>query len=305
MLRSRPEALAQDRAQDAQTVANGMQVAHPVDPRALEARHLRDHQAGLEGANVQLRLDLEPLGVDGELGQAPRPESVVAVAEVGVVRAEQQVDERGKRPVSEPAHARDVGAAPVTQEARPLREIGAAGECFEEARDLLDACRAVGVEHDDDLRADRGETGDQSVPLPSSRLADQARRRPQGGGDLRGPVDRLAVNDHDLVLGRDLRQHVRQVRRLVERRDDDAYRRRPALVQCAPCSRGRGCRNHEPLFLCPIARGDRSPQVSVRIMSRGAEVPHPAASGSKIRRDNGCGSPWRRRRRVPGRRGHL
>jgi len=46
-------------------------------------------------------------------------------------------------------------------------------------------------------------------------------------GDGDGVVDRVAVDDHDLVdAPRQASEDVRQVRRFVERRDDDADRRR-------------------------------------------------------------------------------
>lgn len=305
MRRSRPETLTQDRAEHAQTVSKSVQVAHTVDPRPFEARHFRYEQTGLESANVQLRLDLEPLGVDGELRQASRPESVVAIAEVGIPSPEQQVDEGGERAVPEPAQPRDVGAAAVTDEARALREIGPGEERFEEAGNLLDARRAVGVQHDDDLRADCGKAGDESVPFPSPGLADHPCRWAQPGRDLRGPVDRVAVDDDDLVLRTDPRQHVRQVRGFVESRDDHAHRRRTTFVRRTPPMRRRGRHDHLTLFLSPIAPCDRRPQSGAPMMSCRAPGCHPVASGSKIRRETGCGSPRGRRRHVQVVRRHL
>ena len=58
-------------------------------------------------------------------GQAVAPEGVVAVAEVGVARAEEQVDERGQAAVAERRRRVMSALPPPCEEARALHDVGA------------------------------------------------------------------------------------------------------------------------------------------------------------------------------------
>src|ERR1019366_3861090 len=83
--------LAQDRSKHAPAVAEGLEIALAVDPLKLEARDLGHPHARLGGSKVDQRLDLEAVDVDIHQRQAATPEGVVAIAQVAVVRAVQQV----------------------------------------------------------------------------------------------------------------------------------------------------------------------------------------------------------------------
>ena len=108
-------------------------------------------------------------------GQAMPPERVVAVAEVGVARAEEQVDERRQAARCRAPDERDVGAAAALPEAGALREVRAGHERLDEARDLGRIGRAVGVEHHDDVAGRSAEPGLQA--RRPCRGAPRARRR--------------------------------------------------------------------------------------------------------------------------------
>ena len=54
-------ALDQDGRQHAQAIAEGVEVARPVDPGMLEAWHFSDAEALLRYPHVDQRLDLEPV----------------------------------------------------------------------------------------------------------------------------------------------------------------------------------------------------------------------------------------------------
>ena len=82
--------LAQDRAEDAEPVAEGVEVAGAGDPLFLVARHLGDLHPGAGDPQVDQRLHLEAGDVERDERQAARPEGVVAVAEVGEAGAVQE-----------------------------------------------------------------------------------------------------------------------------------------------------------------------------------------------------------------------
>src|SRR5215213_4979986 len=103
------EPLADDRADDAAAVAHGAEVADAVDALVLVRRDLDDLQPGARRADVDQRLDLEPVDVGDDGRQAATPEGVVAVAEVGIASGEQQVDRRTQREVARLPDVGDVG----------------------------------------------------------------------------------------------------------------------------------------------------------------------------------------------------
>ena len=189
--------------------------------------------AAEEEAAVQHGLDLEPVApdhrvrrLDGVVGQVqtrhePAPEGVVAVAEVRVPAAEQHVRDPVEEVVAERAEAGDVLAAAAVREARPLRDVGALGERPDERRDLVRVGRAVGVEHDDDVAGRRGEAARQCVALALAGLLHDVDAGHHASGGLDRVVDRVPVDEDDLVHGRQLRQHDLEVSGLVACGDDD------------------------------------------------------------------------------------
>src|SRR3712207_9275830 len=64
---------------------------------------------------------------------------------------------------------RDVGAPPAAGEAGALSEIGPGQEWGDVSRDLPGVCRAVGVEHDDDVTGDGREAARERVALATDR----------------------------------------------------------------------------------------------------------------------------------------
>jgi hypothetical protein len=58
------ESFADDRLEDAPAIAPRVEVAGAVDAWALEAGHFGHAQTGLRDADVDERLDLEPVAID-------------------------------------------------------------------------------------------------------------------------------------------------------------------------------------------------------------------------------------------------
>ena len=89
-------AFDQDRRQHPKAIAEGVQVAHPVDPGMLEARNLSDAEPFLRDPHMDQRLDLEAVAPQQPIALGRRrggdveiqhrnvllPEHVEAVAEV-------------------------------------------------------------------------------------------------------------------------------------------------------------------------------------------------------------------------------
>jgi hypothetical protein len=89
-----------DRLQDPPAVGEDAEVALPVHPRPFLARYLLHPQPGFRRADVHDGLDLEAVAVQVECGQVLRPERVTAVAQVGVLGADGQVDQPAEGPSS-------------------------------------------------------------------------------------------------------------------------------------------------------------------------------------------------------------
>ena len=164
------------------------------------------------------------LGVVGQVQQRDQvgPEGVVAVAQVGEPGPEPHVEQRAEHPVAEVPHRRDVRRTATRGVARALGEVGPRLERVDVASDLGRVGRTVGVEHDDDVAGDPGESRGHRVALALACLEhrDDVWHRPAGGADR--AVDRATVNEDHLMHLRQLRQHGGEVERLVERRNDDA-----------------------------------------------------------------------------------
>ena len=143
----------------------------------------------------------------------------------------------------------------------PLAKSLPGEQRLDEPRDLRRVGRAVGVEHHDDVAAGRREAARERVALAAPVLQDDA----HVGADRAGDRDRV-VDSSGRRRGRPRRpmpgsrvEDVRQVRRLVERRDHDADRRPAAVrVAIARSTAGRHCGGHsgaaDPVRLaCPTA----------------------------------------------------
>ena len=68
----------------------------------------------------------------------------------------------------------------------------------DEARDLLEVVREVGIDHDDVVAAGRREAGEVRAPVPAPGLVHDGRAG--GGGELAAPVLRAVVH-HDHLAG--------------------------------------------------------------------------------------------------------
>src|SRR2546429_228597 len=68
-------------------------------------------------------------------------------------------DESYEGAIAEPAKEPHVLGARPLGEARPLDELGSRGESAHEERDLARIGRPIGIEHDDQVAAARGEPG--------------------------------------------------------------------------------------------------------------------------------------------------
>ena len=228
-------ALGQDRTQHTPAVPDGVQVADAVDPGMLVARDLGHPQPGLRDADVDQGLDLESVApqpgaaagrdvrfsIQAEHRDVPPPEGVVPVAQIGVLRPAQHVDQAAEDPVTQAAQPGDITAAAADGEPCALGEIRAVQQGPDELRDLGRIGRAVGVDHGDDVPGRRDEPAGQGVSLAAAVLGDDPdpRAQPTGGGD--GVVDGVPVDNDDLVQPvRQLGEDMRQVAGLVQSGND-------------------------------------------------------------------------------------
>ena len=219
-----------------------------MDPQVFHARHLGHPQSRLRGPHVQRRLHLEAAAIERECRQDTAPEGVVPVAQIGVGGLVEPVDEPAEQPVPGTPQERDVLAPTPVHEPRPLGVVRPVEQRGDEALDLGAVGRAVGVHHHDDVAGASGEPGPQGVALPAARLTDDHDVRIMRPGDRRRSVDRVPVDENELVrVGRQRRENVREVVGLVQRRDDDADFRRPNVPT-------RSCRRFEPAHPVPLSR---------------------------------------------------
>ncbi len=225
-------ALTEDHPQHPQTVAHRPQIAGAVDAQVFVAGDLLHLQTGLDDPYVHQGLDLEAGAVEVDLVQAVPPEGVVAVAEVGVPRAELAVDHGAQHPVAEFADEGHVVGAAAVGEAGPFGEVRAGDQRGDVADDLVAVRRAVRVDHHDDVAGAGLEAGAQRVALALAALPDDLHAGPQSAGHLDGVVGGVAVDQDHFVdpVGKRL-EDVRQVLRLVHGRDHHAHRRRDGQVR--------------------------------------------------------------------------
>ena len=249
------ETLEKDRAENAPAIPHRIQVAEAVDPRILVTPDLHDVQARHGDADVNQRLDFEPIapqagavgrsrgfGVQAEHADVAAPEDVVPVAQIRIPRTAQDIHQPAEHPVTGTAQPGDVVAAAALGEPGALGEIRPVQQLPDELRDLARIGRAVRVHHRDDIAGRHGKPAGQSVTLTGAGLRDDPDigTQPTGGGDR--VVYRTAIHDDDLVeRRRQLRKNMRQVTRFVKRRNDHADFRPRNLSnstgRCGPVSR--------------------------------------------------------------------
>jgi hypothetical protein len=184
--------LDQDGRDHAKAVAEGVQVAHPVDPGMLEAGDFCDGKSFLRDPHMYQRLDLETIAPQPSVALACRrrggvevqhrnvllPEHVVSVAEVRVAGSVAEVDHRREHAVAQPAQPRDVAAAAAWGEPCSLGEVRSAHERTDELRDLAGIRRAVRVDHGDDVTGRGFEPAGKRVALSAASLLDYPDVRP-------------------------------------------------------------------------------------------------------------------------------
>ena len=122
-------------------------------------------------------------GGRSSIGSRSAPEGVVAVAQVGIGGAEQQVDQPAQRRVADRAEAGDVLAAAAPVEPGALGEISPVRQSRHEGRDLARVSRPVGVQRDHDVTAELSKTAGQCVAFAEAGLLDDLYVRP---GQQRG-----------------------------------------------------------------------------------------------------------------------
>ena len=102
--------------------------------------------------------------------------------------------------VAEPRAARVMSALPPPAAKRePLAKSLPVEQRLDERRDLGRVGGAVGVEHHDDVAGRGGEAAGERVALAASVLEHDAHVGPQRAGDGDRVVDRVAVDEDDLV----------------------------------------------------------------------------------------------------------
>ena len=101
----------------------------------FEAGDFAYHEVGARDSDADERLHLKPLAIDGDRVEGRPPEGAVAVVEVCVSRAEQDVHQSGEAAVAQMADLRVVVAARTLEYARALGEVRTVEERFDEGRD--------------------------------------------------------------------------------------------------------------------------------------------------------------------------
>jgi hypothetical protein len=186
------------------------------------ARNLDDPQAGSGDPDMHHRLDVEPVRVCRDEGEASAPEGVIAVAEVGVVGIVQQVHRRAEEAVAGASEPGEVVAPAPREVAGSLGEVRALDEGSDEPGNLIHIGRAVRVQGHDDVAPRGPESAEKRVALAATGLLKDDCVRSQLERNVRGSVAGTAIDDYYLVLPREPREDVQQVLRLVQGRYDDA-----------------------------------------------------------------------------------
>ena len=190
-------------------------------------RQLADLETAPRRPDHHLRGELHPGRLESEHRKdvaTHRPHPAVSVADR---RPEEKVEEAREQRVADPAQPRH-GARLDSLQPVSHHEIGAAVELADEARDLLEVVREVGVDHHDVVAPGRGEAGQVGAPVAAPGLVDD----PGAGeaGEHPAAVFGAVVDDDDLavesVLVEDALRRVHTLADalgLVQARDDDRH----------------------------------------------------------------------------------
>ena len=220
-------AVHEQEAQVAPAVLEARQLALAA-ARVVLDRELADVEVLLRRPDDHLRRELHPGRPQVQARQHVAPDAAHPAVRVADARAEEDVEHARQHRVPDvavqPGHRAGVDVVhPVAH-----HELGAVLELLDEARDLLEVVRQVGVAHDDVAAARGGEAGEVRAAVAAARLVHHAGAG--AGGELGRPVLGRVVGDHHLT--RDpgggegterSRDAALDVRLLVEARDDDRY----------------------------------------------------------------------------------
>ena len=99
------EARSKDRRENPQAVFEGAELARAMRAQELRAWHLADAKPGSVCADVDFCFDLEAVGAEVETVNRVAPDGKVAVAEVAVAGAGDDVRQRAEYPVAEAAES--------------------------------------------------------------------------------------------------------------------------------------------------------------------------------------------------------
>ena len=191
------------RAVDEQEAQVAPAVAPARELRLAAARRVGDREL----ADVELLLRRADDHLGGELhagrAQVERRQDVAAQAAHAAVRV---ADARAEEEVQRAAQQRvaDVAVDPVHRArldvVHPVAhdELGAVAQLLDEARDLVEGVRHVGVEHHDVLAARGGEAREVGRAVAAPRLVDDARAGRRG--ELGAAVVGAVVGDDDLAV---------------------------------------------------------------------------------------------------------
>ncbi len=177
------------------------------------------------------------------IGRTVAPEAAHAAVRVANARAEEEVQRAAQQGVA------DVAVDPVHRAGLDVvhpvahHELCAVTQLLDEARDLVEWIRHVGVEHHDVLAARRREAGEVGRAVAAPRLVHDARAG--GGRKLRAAVLGIVVGDDDLAADAGLGERVERaphalldVLGLVQAWDDDRHLDRPGVQRAR---RARSC----------------------------------------------------------------
>jgi hypothetical protein len=177
-------------------------------------------------ANHHLGCELHSRGVQVERRQDVPPEGAHSAMDVAHARLAEEVQETAQDRIADvtvqPWHCAGLDAVhPIAHD-----ELSAVVELVDEARDVVEVVRQIGVDHDHVVAARSAEAGEVGAAVAAPRLEDDARAG--GAGELAASVLRAVVDDDHFAGDPVLFEHrvgkvdaQLDVLRLVQARDHD------------------------------------------------------------------------------------
>jgi hypothetical protein len=138
----------------------------------LEARYLSDTKSSLRSAEAKQGLQLEAIAVEAKVGQALGPKCVETVVDVRIPSAEQQIHQRGQKPVSRSPQPGEVLAPSSYSCSRAFGNVTAVLQSIDEARDVCGIGGAVCIQNHDEVAPRGGQTSHYCVALAVPGLLD-------------------------------------------------------------------------------------------------------------------------------------